>query len=364
MRCLAAIFGVLLLAGCTTDEDPDAAVVVDAPIRPPDAPRADAFLVDAGPRIDGRIVDARPDGRIPDARPTPDAGVLTLRPLPPSRASLRLLDLRPLGTQAAVKICVFDEDADPRPYAVLARRSRPPGSSAVPATDHYVEVPAGMGLKVSIHLLGAGPLDEQPAGCDRGAAIDLRDGASLADGGFYTAAYSSTDDLLADCSSSQVDGCQFFPSHDTPPASMCAADGLRTFHDGPVGSGGFRVINLTNDAALISYSTGVGDLAEARHPDLPFSFAESYDDPANDSLLLVCPAYLVCLDGVDDVGAQTECTLGTTAWVVGQVVNARILSGTKFTTVYVVGDVRALNATETGLIGPDVDLVVANDIAD
>jgi hypothetical protein len=343
------------------EEDPvDARARADAR-QQPDAPPgslADASMsmADAAPGS----ADARPD-----ATPgTPDAAVLTVRPWNGGTAKLRLIDLRMIGTSVGVKLCVFDDDADPRPYSVLVTRGfSSSGDTTIEAS--YVDVPAAAGLRASVHtfvLAGAQQPDTTPAGCNAAAATELRDGQGFSASAFYTATYDETDAASAQCETSGEDGCQFYPQWDGAAASQCAKSGLRVFRDGHLGPGGYRLINMTADAALLSHTPSLGDQRALRHVDIPFFF-DDYEETIPGDLTFICPDYVECMGADLSVNPFTECTTENTDWIVGEIQSSRISDDTKFTTFYLVGDVRDLASDESGLVGPSVTVVTAHDRA-
>jgi hypothetical protein len=376
MRHWHRLLSILLLACSSTEGpgggSPDAALAPDASLSA-DAATADAALfVDGPPGVDARTdataaTDARPDATATDAAGmTPDAQVLSLRPWSGAVARLRVLDLRMFGPEVGFKLCVFGSDSDPRPYAVLVTRSLAPNvSHTIPAT--YVNVPAAAGLTahvVTFTLLGAQEPDPSPAGCRRDSAESLRGAAGLTAGASYTAAYDVTDAFFAQCARSTEPGCEFYPKWgNETAATSCAEDGLRVFRDGHLGTGGFRVINMTADAALLSHSPSLGLRVEVPHVDVPFNFAESYEAtiPADGTYL--CPEYVTCTTAALAVDPFTECTTGNPSWRVGEITSARIGAAGKFTSFYVVGDVRDLAANRSGLIGPSPTVVTVHDVA-
>jgi hypothetical protein len=389
------LLGVVACTGSTGDGDasgatdaslpkPDgAAAAVDA--RPPDAPLAvDASLVDAA-APDARAPDARPpDARAPDARPPdagspdarpPDAGVLTLRPWDGATAGLRLIDLQMFGPEVGTKLCLFGEDGDPRPYAVLAKRSRArEDEEPVPAV--YAAVPGGIPLRASTSLVlssGGGPLDTSPSGCSAAAAAPIRGGAPLAAGSRYTALKPLVNDAFSSCDTSEAEHCEFFPRYDsTRPPAPCAAAELLVIRDGKVAGGpaGYRVVNLTSTAAIVSSSELADHYTLQRHLSLaPAASDHAYSQPTGSSTLQICPRYLqACFAGVlttyASVTASIACSQRDEAWTVASTTSSRLAATDQATTFYVAGDARPLRRDHTGLLGAPAVIVVAIDPTD
>ena len=355
---------VPLLAACAADP---VGLSTDA------APDDDEALPDARPRADARergdAAPGTPDAG-PDAAPgSPDAQILAFRPYSGPRARLRVIDAHFKASGAGIKVCLFGDDDDPRPYAAVrvANVVSVPGfESPVKAT--YVEVPALANLRASVHPrydLDTVVIDSTADGCDGRDALHLRGEGGLIAGAHYTAVNISPSASSARCERSEEDGCQFYPMYGAGvAATQCAESGLRTFRDGHLGTGGYRVVNLTNDAALLSHSPSLGVEVELRHTDLPFSFAESYEATIPGDTTYLCPAYARCTGADLDVNPFTECTQGNPAWMLGTIESSRIARRDRFTSFYVVGEARELAANGSGLTGVNPKVITAHDVAD
>jgi hypothetical protein len=124
---------------------------------------------------------------------------------------------------------------------------------------------------------------------------------------------------------------------------------------------GYRIINMTADASLLSHSPSLGVRVELPHVDVPFNFADVYEDTYPGQLTYLCPDYVGCMGADLSVDPFTECTSGESAWRVGEIDDARISDDGKFTSFYLVGDVRDLASNGSGLVGPSVTVVTAYD---
>jgi hypothetical protein len=292
---------------------------------------------------------------------------LELRSVTGDSAHLRYFDFQQLGTSVVSKICVFGDDGDPRPYAVLADHSHADSEAQYSAAAAYVTVPAGVALKLQHLLSVASNLDTTTAGCDVTAAQALpalpgKSAAPLVANHYYTTAI-TPDSFFSYCSSNTTQGCGFYPQ---PSASSTNADcapknGQYLFEDGA--ASGFRIINLTTNSATISVSQAGGAYTDIYHPSTGITTNASYHD-ASGTTLRFCPFYLTICPGMDTVAAwdvMIACADGS-GWQVASADVPRITTTNTATTVYVVGQGKFLY--DGTLHGASAQLVIANDVSD
>jgi hypothetical protein len=327
----------------------------------------------AAPDARSATPDARPDTPdgprgAPDAQPaTPDAAIAALRPWSGATASARAVDLQLLSAAVGTKICLFGDDGDPRPFAVLADRSHDSAELTwtVPAT--YVATPAGVPLRLQ-RILTFQPPDASPTGCDVADSDPL---PALKTGEYYTIANTNVDNFFADCDTASDSKCAYFPKSDAArPDAMCATGRAYLIDDGDGTDTGWRVLNLTTNAASIAATTAPDIYGVYANVDLdPTRAGRSFELPTpGETTLRVCPAYLdPCLvpplAPVDAPLDIDSCTNGDAAFTLGTVASSRLGDANAQTTFYIVGNAKPLSTDTTQLLGPDIVVVVAHDAA-
>ena len=304
----------------------------------------------------------------PDAPPAvPDAPIPAVRPWSGAAASARAVDLQLLSAAVGTKICLFGDDGDPRPFVVLADGSHDSAELTwtVPAT--YVATPAGVSLRLQ-HILTFQPPDSSPSGCDVSKSDPL---PALQTGEYYTIANTSVDNFFADCDTGPDATCAYFPKSDAArPDAMCATGRAYLIDDGDGSDTGWRVLNLTTNAANIAATTTADIYGVYANVDLdPTHAGRSFELPTpGETTLRVCPAYLdPCLvpplapvDAPLDIDA---CTNGDAAFTLGIVTSSRLADANAQTTFYIVGNAKPLSTDTTQLLGPEIVVVVARDAA-
>jgi hypothetical protein len=316
-----------------------------------------------------------PDAGVPDAAPpdapTPDAAPLMLRTWGGATASFRFIDAERLGPGTIGKLCIFGDDFDPRPYAVVATASHSPDDATWSVAATYgTSLPAGIALRVAYYR-GAG-LDNTPDGCVLQDSMGLRGGQFLTAAAFYTATLTRAPIPLV-CEVSASDGCAYFPAitGTTATTGDCAAEGLYVLRDDTY-TGVYRVVNLTLDAAAIGGSVAEGVSTPATNLSLVAEGHENDGQPVSaSSTFRVCPAYVDSCYGADVTGGTldvTACTKGDASWLLQELDEPRITMATKRTTLYILGlaappttDAKMLDFTA---YDGTTEIIVAHDVAE
>lgn len=314
-----------------------------------------------------------------DLAPTPPNDLAppqaTLRPMPSITANIRVADFNLLTEAAGTRWCVFGADDDPAPYAVFVAVSHTQGDAyELPA--EYQKLPAGIPLTFS-YGVGFTPLDAGPATCDRSKAVPFSKLVwgvdNLTPNRYYTVVDTKTS--WDDCHSSTDDRCDFFPRPQYEASPMpCAKGKAYLIEDGNYYSGsyhpGFRVINLSENASVLSFTVGGAGstlyhgmvrAADGILPDL-------YKSPAqSDKAMNLCPRYLrecSVASGLSAVQNETACAAGTGKWLLTSLVSPRLANLHMETTIYVTGPVQQASFDFSEMIGPTPQLVVAHDVSE
>jgi len=140
--------------------------------------------------------------------------------------------------------------------------------------------------------------------------------------------------------------------------------------DGDALTFGWRVVNLSDNAANIGYTTeSIDDTSWTDRSNLDLVSTapdyETFDGLATG--LFVCPAYVYWCDAPDKLtddaatSAMDKCTHGDASWLLGTVSGSRIADSTLTTTFYIINLSRELSGDAMSLTGPKVTIVIAAD---
>lgn len=314
-----------------------------------------AASADAAPIRDGRATDAPPaidGGVMADATLLDAAQALTLRPYSGATARLRVVDGETLAGGGGMTVCLFGNDADPRPYSVLGVLN---GVTMVP--NVYSDVPAGIVLRVSVNIdLPGSPNAGRPEACV-GPATPFHYGSALAAGVRYTGVRRAYELFPCQDHPATRPFCEYAPQlpfgqND----SDCIKDKVQLFvlRDGDgVHSTGFRLVNLTTNASSLDRAVmpnGSVSLSNVAVFPEEYPGGEPFDaityDPSQTSLARVCPAYLDCYDGLTPgpwSDGLSSCWAGADEWTVATIAGARLSGGLR--TFYLVGEAPYLDST-------------------
>lgn len=351
-------------------EDVGDEVAADAPADVPTDARADAPAEASTDATADAITDVRndslADADTPDARADGDAAaVLTLRPWSGATTSLRLIDGKVLGAAASTKLCVYGDDGDPRPYAVLTAAARQSGAIEV-VRAAYAAIPSGIRLRASTHFQLTLTGDPGPVGCDVAQARPLHEGTPL-NGTHYTAITVDYDeDFVGPCAARAGERfCGFYPRPNAASSPVpCAKEGLYVLEDGLRLDGklvaGWRVVNATANASTIE------GLAFATHVSTePSGYLPP---PLPVSVVSICSNVPLCdpaLTASEASSARSDCTSNTNSrFRIASVDVPRIGERDRATTIYVFGAVGRLLGDKSGLTPSSLGIVVAHDVTD
>jgi hypothetical protein len=301
------------------------------------------------------------------------------RPWSGGTANLRLIDLRTEGRVRGTKLCVFGADADSRPYAVFHARSNDARFVGEVAAV-YGKVPAGIPLKFSTIAQTSYDPRADAFGCRAALAVDPRGPSTLTQDRFYSVLNHRFDAAgLGRCSSrADVPQCAFYAASDaSQPTASCARPGVYVVTDGeraPDGKylGGYRVLDVTENAAQIMSSDGTGTSLHG-HLDPHADFGTGYllqtvaPGPGGDPVLRIC-ASPICdptVTSTQYAEALSSCrTNDASPFRLATVAKRRLAEKDRATTIYVFGNVGPVSASGLGLRSKEVTVLVANDVSD
>ncbi|MFK7986361.1 MAG: hypothetical protein AB8I08_10045 [Sandaracinaceae bacterium] len=295
---------------------------------------------------------------------------LEMRTWSGATANVRLIVGDLLSTASGRKVCLYGTDDD-RPYMVLNRLGFSAGETVV-VNATYVDVPAGIPLRVSHHIT-LGLADDTATGCNAASAVAL-DEDPLMEGRYYTVVARTYDAFFTgECAANAAeDDCEFYARSDSSlPEAACADQGTVLLEDGSLSDGAYvgrlRVANLTSNASQIGSAFGSGSWATHGNRLGGSSVGANYRFTESTNRMRLCPTFLECdprITGIEEVEAVLGCTEGEAPWTLAEVTNSRFSDDTRATTVYVFGNTGRLNASRDGLFGTEVGIVVAHDVSD
>jgi hypothetical protein len=274
-----------------------------------------------------------------------------IRPYRGPTSQLRFIDLQLLGSDQVTKLCLFGADGVPQPYAVLTSLSEGADAPLVTVPAAYQTVPGFTTLVVAAYT-GSG-LDASPDGCHLADAVPLPSPQALF---FDHQTLVVTRGGAASCDSSSQSLCSFYPRPpDSPPTGTCPAGGLYLLEDSST-DGGYRVVNLTRNAAEI-------DLGHGGYANLSISSPSiAYEPPPSATALDVCPTYEYCY-GVTPASdpCQPE---GDPSWFIASIPYP--FSMTQAVSLYVIGAAPPLASDGSRMVQEEngVVVVVAHDVHD
>lgn len=297
------------------------------------------------------------------------------RPLPSATANLRALDLG--GNYYGHKLCIYGDDDEPLPYAVIVA---PAGRNHEASVTPYTQVPAGVPLRVHVvENTWAFTLD-----CSRKSATPLSElitASPILSAGRYYSAVRTEAAVTTECLSHTTSTkCEFYPAPEgTPATTPCQGGAHYLLEDGSLSGGhyspGYRVVNLTNNAAFVSYGAAPAANGSANQAPLPHfrqTKSTTYNPPLTEDLpILVCPWFLAACpqstgwtadDGFDALYSCLNDWVTTFRWLGGIASSPRLLQP-KATTIYLVGDAGRLSVDRSKLT-KRVQAIPVADIAD